>query len=422
METISHFFTNKDRLNRKLLFLSLILFFALEFLIKNFGISDAGKYLIEIIFLIFFTRGIYRARIVKKLKLAMPFVFLGLITLELLISSILNMVDIGNVFVGILGHYAGFSVFMISIYIMTIDDYKKLFNIFFYYQFVNLACTIYQYFVLGYYQDMNNGAFTGGSSQDFFCGILAIYYYSGYIRKEEPFWKVVFVFLSCGIIAILQEEKFILAEIALAIVYQAVIGKKNIKNIFIISASAILVPIVVSTMGEVNGDYASESLSNSNNIWENLTTEGAGYGFPRFGSTFLISRFFSFSSTNDLFGLGCGACENTNLSWADTTFLDHYGYLNYFQYPIQLGFLQTGWLGIILYIGFFVSIVVYNFKCKKHAPLKYKSYFDVAIMISLICVSLIWYNQTLKWYYAIMPFLFLAMGPVCARQLKNNIQ
>lgn len=414
------YLSHRDNITRKVLLYCLGFFFILQFLVKNAGVSDVGKYLIEIVLLWFLTRGVYRPAIVNSIGIKAPIAIAVLMFLELAVTSVFNAVSFGNIIVGLLGHYLGFFVFFVAIYVFTIDDYKKLFHLFYYYQFVNLGCSLYQYVILGYYQDLNNGAFIGGASQDFFCGLLIVYYYSSYIRKTESFNKCAFILISSVIIAILQEEKFILAEIAIVVLYQAIVGKKNTRNVLVISLFIAAIPVIVSKMGEINGEYASMSLSNTQNIVDNLTTEGAGYGFPRIGSLPLITAVF-FQDTQDiLLGFGCGACENTTLAIADKTFIDRYGDLNYFQYPIQLTYLQTGLIGVCLYVGFFVTLLVYNIIKRKQTAYRFRFVYDIAIMVNIICVALIWYNQTLKWYYAILPFLFLALGPVCTRQIKNN--
>lgn len=414
------YLSHRDNNTRKVLLYCLGFFFILQFLVKNAEVSDVGKYLIEIVLLWCLTRGVYRPTVVNSIGIKAPIAIAVLMFLELAVTSVFNAVSFGNIIVGLLGHYLGFFVFFVAIYVFTIDDYKKLFRLFYYYQFVNLGCSLYQYVVLGYYQDLNNGAFTGGATQDFFCGLLIVYYYSSYIRKTESFNKCAFILISSVIIAILQEEKFILAEIAIVVLYQAIVGKKNIRNILVISLFISAIPVIVSKMGEINGEYASMSLSSTQNIADNLTTEGAGYGFPRIGSLPLITAAFFQDAQDILLGFGCGACENTNLSIADKTFIDRYRDLNYFQYPIQLTYLQTGLIGVCLYVGFFVTLLIYNIIKRKQTGYKFRFIYDIAIMINIICVALIWYNQTLKWYYAIMPFLFLALGPVCTRQMKNN--
>ena len=414
------YLSQRDNTTRKVILYCLGFFFILEFLVKNAEISDVGKYLIEIVFLWCLTRGVYRPAIVNSIGIKAPITIAVLMFLELAVTSVVNAVPFGNITVGLLGHYLGFFVFFVAIYVFTIDDYKKLFRLFYYYQFVNLGCSLYQYVVLGYYQDLNNGAFTGGATQDFFCGLLIVYYYSSYTRKTESFNKCAFILISSVIIAILQEEKFILAEIVIVILYQAIVGKKNIRNVLVISLFIAAIPVIVSKMGEINGEYASMSLSSTQNIADNLTTEGSGYGFPRIGSLPLITAAFFKDAQDILLGFGCGACENTTLSIADKTFIDRYGDLNYFQYPIQLTYLQTGLIGVCLYVVFFVTLLVYNIIKRKQTDYRFRFVYDIAIMVNIICVALIWYNQTLKWYYAILPFLFLALGPVCTRQIKNN--
>lgn len=414
------YLSQRDNDTRKMLLYCLGFFILLELLVKNAGMSDVGKYLIEIVFLWCLFRGVYRPVIVNAIGTKVPIAIVVLMLLELIVTSAINAVPLGNIIVGVLGHYLGFLVFLIAMYVFTIADYKKLFHLFYYYQFINLGCTLYQYVVLGYYQDLNNGAFTGGATQDFFCGLLIVYYYSSYVRKVESFKKCAFILISSVIIAILQEEKFILAEIAIVVLYQAIVGKKNIRNVFVISLFIIAIPTIVSKIGEINGEYATTSLSSAQNIADNLTTEGVGYGFPRIGSLPLITAMFFQDIQDMLLGFGCGACENTTLSIANREFIDRYGELNYFQYPIQLTYMQTGLIGVLLYVGFFISLLVYNIRKRMQAYYRFKFVYDLAIMINIICIALIWYNQTLKWYYAIMPFLFLALGPVCTRQIIKN--
>ena len=265
---------------------------------------------------------------------------------------VLNVVSIPNVITGLRGQYLCFSIFFASVMVLTLSDYHKIMKCFFYYQIINVFLALYQYFILGLHRDWNNGAFTGGMTQDIFCGVLFLYYYNQYALKRCKTWKMVFVIVSCLFIAVVEEEKFIFLEIALIVGYKALISKKNFKNILVLVFCAVVVPYAVDESGRINGDYSSTTMRDTYSMYEYLTTPGTGFGLPRIGSSVVIQEMFFDNPVKSFVGLGAGACEKTEWSMVDTSFLQRHGMLAYYNFSFQIIFLQTGWLGVLFYLSF----------------------------------------------------------------------
>ena len=89
-----------------------------------------------------------------------------------------------------------------------------------------------------------------------------------------------------------------------------------------------------------------------------------------------------------------GKATEANLPFLDTSFFTKYQYLNYNWFSFQNLFLQTGWVGITLYVSFFFSLLIYNLYQKYSAPVRYRYLYDITITIALICILVIWKNAT----------------------------
>lgn len=412
--------SKRDNIIREYIFYSIIYLFGYELLQKTVGIPSYFVYIADLFYLFFLTRGIFNRKKIHFANIIIAYRLLLYMLIIIVCGWILNMVSVPNIITGLRGQYLCLSVFFASVMVLTVSDYHKIMRFFFYYQFVNVFLALYQYFVMGYYQDRNNGAFTGGMTQDIFCGALFLYYYNQYTLKHCKMWKIIFVVASCLFIAVVEEEKFIFLEIALIIGYKALLSKKNFKNLFVLIVCIATIPYAIIKMGEINGAYSSEAMQSTSGMYDNLTTPGAGFGLPRIGSSAVIQKMFFDDPMKTLFGLGVGACEKTEWGLADTSFLQQYGRLAYYNFSFQIILLQTGWLGMLLYLSFFTALLFSNIRQRRKAPKQLKYLYDMAILITIILFISIWYNQTLRWYFAILPFFLLALGPVITRQINEK--
>lgn len=69
---------------------------------------------------------------------------------------------------------------------------------------------------------------------------------------------------------------------------------------------------------------------------------------------------------------------------------------------------------------FFGSLLIYNLRNKYKAPAQYRYLYDITITITLICILTIWYNATLRIFYATVPYVVLGLGPCVTHELVKR--
>lgn len=410
------FIPRNVRGTRKCIYYAIILFFIYEFLARNFGLNRNFCYAIEFFSIILLFRHPYK---LKLTKLYIPFISLIALLLVTIIGALIQTINPFNYIMGIRGQFLSMVFLFACASYLSIKDYQFFFNFFYKIQILNVICTIIQYTLYHQSEDFNNGAFTSGATQDIFCGVLMTYYFYAYNRKLVELKKLIFVLISSLFIAIIQDERFIFIEIGVIFLYFCLTGKITKRKLLLI---IIMLAIIIAGFRNLSSGQA-ETLNSAENILEYSKTTGAGYGLPRIGSAKMISDMFFNTPIEKIFGIGLGKGAENNLPLIDTSFYDKYNYLTYHLFTFQNVFLQTGWTGIILYLSFFITLLMYNFKYKKITPPQYKYLYDISIIVTILCIILIWYNATLRIYYGIFPYFILGIGPSVTKMLnkKRNI-
>ena len=144
--------------------------------------------------------------------------------------------------------FRGFIFFVACIRFLDEKDTKKIFDILFKLQIVNIILSLFQYFIQGYNQDNLGGIFgtqsgCNGYTNIFFV-ILLSYYVAAYMTKKEPVWKVAVVAVSTMLLAGLAELKIFYFEFALIILLCVIFVKPSFKTILIA-----LIAVVAAVLG-----------------------------------------------------------------------------------------------------------------------------------------------------------------------------
>ena len=407
-------FLNKEITGtRRYIYYAILLFLLYEFLAKNFGLNRNFCYIVEFFSIILLFRHPYK---LTQTGLYIPFnIMVGLFAVTV-IGAIINTINPVNYIFGFRGQFLSMVFLFACAAYLRVSDYHRLFDLFYKFQYLNVVCTLFQFFVFHYTEDFNNGAFTGGHTQDFFCGALMTYYFYSYNQKKVGLYKLIFVLASSMLIAVIQDERFIFVEAGIIFLYFAFMGKLNIRKIFL---AVIMAGVIVAGFSNLSSGQA-QTLNSTANLLEYSQTAGAGYGFPRIGSAKMISDMFFHTPAEEIFGIGLGKATETKVPLIDTSFFDRYGHLAYSLFSFQNVFLQTGWSGIVLYVSFFFSLLIYNLICKRKAPKEYKYLYDIAAVLSALSIILIWYNASLRVYYGIFPYFALGIGPCITKSLKQK--
>lgn len=395
---------------RKLVLLAIMVYLLHGFLSRTFHLPGYFCYAVEIFSLLIWFCHPFRLtntklRFTWKIFMAI-LVFAG-------IGAILNHVFFMNVLMGFRSLFMPMALFFGAAAYLTIQDYHRIFDLLYKFQWLNLLCSFVQFAVFGLTSDLNNGALTGGAEQNFFCAALMAYYFYAYVKKRVDWKKLVFVFASSFFIAVVQDEKFIFVAAMIIGFYYVVSQKLSFRNVIIALAFLGGFVFAISHLNEGQ----KEVFGSAENALAYSQKAGAGYGYPRVGSSAQIAEDFFDTPVEYLLGIGLGKSTETKAPGVDVSFASQYGHLTYFLFTFQDVFLQTGWIGIILFVGFFVSIYLYNRKWRKRVAGRYKWLYDVACAISLISIVIIWYNCTQRVYYAVLPYIILGIGPC----LTNNL-
>lgn len=402
----------------KLLYYLFVYEFMCCFLVTNLSLPNSIMFGVDVFYIILLVAS-FRAPRVKGYFL--PEIILAVLILSTLVGMVLNQSEISNYIWGARSEFLGMVLLFAGAQYLTLADIERIFKFCFKFQFLNLACAAYQYHVLGYYQDLNNGAFVGGAFQDVFCAALFAYYFYKYVRHEDKLWKVIFIAISTLYIAVVEEEKFLFIEMAGIVAYYFISTRMNFSKVLIIIGCFIAASIALPLLNSVNGQDSMEMLTSWEKFEGYVTMVGYGYELPRIGSSVLISAKFFATPIQELFGLGLGMCEDAStIAFINTAFYSQFSWLHYMWFTFQIQFMQTGWVGIILYILFFVSLLYANLSLRTKMPDNYKYLSDFSIAIVFICIALIWYSSSLRGYAGNMPYFCISIGAAVYRQLSTR--
>lgn len=405
---------------RKLIYFQLLLVMVEMFFISQFHLPSIITYITDIVSVILLLYMAYahkselkriRANYVGNLIL----LFVGVSIL----GAVFNFVPPLLTVWGARNIFRGFIFFVACIRFLDEKDTKKIFDILFKLQIVNIILSLFQYFIQGYNQDNLGGIFgtqsgCNGYTNIFFV-ILLSYYVAAYMTKKEPVWKVAVVAVSTMLLAGLAELKIFYFEFALIILLCVIFVKPSFKTILIA-----LIAVVAAVLGlkilEAIFPLQYYYLINYDKY---LVMQSGGYNIPRIGAfTYINEHFFNGSIINELFGFGLGNCEMSSFSFLVSDFYKAYGNYNYRWFSHMMFYLEEGIIGFGLLLAIFAGIFVYATKSRKILE-NFGENLHIAIFTQVFVIMVVvnfWYNQAIRTEAQYLIYLVLAM---CFIQVKS---
>ena len=167
------------------------------------------------------------------------------------------------------------------------------------------------------------------------------------------------------IISAMAELKVSYVVIPLIIIASFVLNKPSLKT-FVLAAVISVGMVVAVNLIVFFFPLWTDSFSSIKALISVGTKIGGGYNIPRFGAFSEINEiFFHNSIIRNLIGYGFGACEYSSYDFLTSDFYGRYGALNYRWFSHQMWFLQTGYLGIVCYAGFILTVFFWITKMKR---------------------------------------------------------
>lgn len=289
---------------------------------------------------------------------------------------------------------------------------------------VNVVVSLFQFFVLGLQQDFLGGIF--GIERG--CNAYSIVFFSivlsksvlRFMSKQEGVFNC---FIKCGIvliIAAMAELKFFFVVFVVILFMATILTSFSWQKFSLILLSAVMITLASSILTDLFGADGDITIQN---IIHLITTDNYATqeDLSRFSAIPTISDSIMVNDAQRMFGLGLGNCDTSAFAICNTPFYQIYADLHYTWFLSAFLFLETGYLGLTIFLSFFVMCFGFAFKRKKNAQAD-QLYNQMAIIMAVICVMLTFYNASLRNEVAYMIYFVLALPLIDSRtNIMNKI-
>lgn len=288
---------------------------------------------------------------------------------------------------------------------------------------INIPVMLFQFFVMDIKQDYLGGLFGTSKGCNGYTNILFIIVSTKSLlyclnNKES----VTHCLLKCSVaifLTALAELKAFYIEFVVIVAMAMCFTKASYKKFWISIGSIVGVLIGIRIIEIVFPTFADWFTLEK--IWQSATSK-KGYT-----STNDMNRLTAVSIAMDrflpaihqkLFGLGLGNCDYAGFDFLVTPFYEAYGGLNYVWFSSAMLILETGIVGTVLYLLFFVMMFFSLWKMSKEEG-EDKILSQMGMIFSVMCGFLFVLNSSLRTEAAFMLFFVLAL-PFVRKNLDES--
>lgn len=301
----------------------------------------------------------------------------------------------------------------------SIGDYMQLMNKAY---CLHFAVVLVQYFAFGIEGDHLGGIFgTQDGNNGFslvFLMIIMTHSLLCYLNQRENLKAFVVKGIMAVLISAFSELKFFFIMYALIVVLCLLFTNFSYKKLYIAAFSVIGIIVGVRLLIKFFPNWAN--WFSWNVMWETAFSSRGYTGkgdLNRLTAIPTVWNMFLETWGKRLFGLGLGNCDNAAFQFLTTPFYKKYNYLHYHWFSSSFALLETGLLGLCVYILFFVVTFLGIHKRQKNKEADIV-YCQLAKVMSIAAVILIIYNQSMRTEAGYMIYFVLALPFVRKRVRK----
>ena len=321
---------------------------------------------------------------------------------------------------GFRNNFRFFIVFFLFIKFFSQTDIKNCFKIFDIVFYVNFPVCLIQYFVFNLKQDYLGGVFgntrgCNGYLINFFIIVVAKSVLD-FMNGKEKTW-ICFIKLSITmLVSAMAELKFYFVVFLIVIILAAVFTSFSFKKLVLLIFSFIIVTVgsaLLISIFDIDNFFSVEGVLELafRDHYSSKTSVN------RLSAISTLSKRISTEWYTRFFGMGLGNCDTSSFEICNTPFFKTYEYLGYHLMSSAILFLEVGYIGIVIYLSFFAFVFYYANKFKKSDKAN-ESYFQLAMIMAVVCCILVFYNSTLRTEASYMVFFVLSAPFVFLK--KNN--
>ncbi len=394
-----------------------VLPFFFSFFIDLLNLPSFIKYIndvmwVALLIVMFFSKQI---RIKKNIT---PFIVISLLwLLYVLFVYLFNYQSIFYFLWGIRNNFRFYIAFLAFSSFLDEDDIEKTLGFVDILFWVNIPISLYQFFALGYKQDYLGGIFGAERGCNAFTTVLfALVITKSLLRYFEGKERFSICLLKSGfslILAAMAELKFFFVLFMIMVVITMIMTKFSFKKLVVLFGVGIIISFAGTILVGLFGTNQELSLEKiiSLAMSENYAT---GEDLGRFTAIPTISRSILTEWHDRMFGMGIGNCDTSAFAICNTPFFQMYEYLHYTWFSSAFLFLETGYIGLIINLSFYVAVMVLAIKKMKSGQGN-RFFCQIAIVFAIICLILTFYNSALRKEVGYLAYFALALPFV-----KNN--
>lgn len=292
----------------------------------------------------------------------------------------------------------------------SIENYLTFFDKVFW---LNIPVVLIQYFVLREHQDNIGGIFGTEVGCNGYMNIFLVIVVAKsvlyFVYKKE---KLKICLLKCSIallIAILSELKMFFVELLLIVFLAMFMTQFTFRKIGIaamcIAGVFVGARLVSFLFPDFSGWFSLEG------IMKIISSEKGYTGrndINRLTAIAYTLRKFLPTTFDKLFGLGLGNCDHATFYFLTTPFYRTYKWTRYFWFSSSFLAVETGLIGLFVYVSFFVSLFFCADKREKTTNSNLL-YCQLAKIMSVLCIVMIAYNSSLRAETAYMMYFVLSL-------------
>lgn len=396
--------------------------FFFSLLIELLGLINWVRYIVDLAWVLASIALFFQRKIALKKGLYPFFLLTILFFVYTLVAYLFRIQSPLYYLWGVRNNFRFYFAFLVFASFFEEDDVSSLFKIMDILFWINIPICLFQFFVLGLNQDFLGGIFgtergCNGYMLIFF-SIIASKSLLCFMHKKESSLSC---FLKCGfalLLATLAELKFFFVILVVILLLSSLLTKFSWKKFLLLLSLMLIASLMASIFPILFGENSNLTFEK---ILELITSESysSENDMGRFTAIPIALKLFLTTPAKQLLGLGLGNCDTSAFAAFNTPFFQRYEFLHYSWFSSAFLLLETGWFGLIFYFTFFVFCFFTSRKRLKENtsnPL----YCQMAMITSILCVILTFYNSSLRTEAAYMIYFVLALPFIPSKNPTNK--
>ena len=279
---------------------------------------------------------------------------------------------------------------------------------------IDVAVSLIQYGFFGYEQDFLGGLFgirsgVNGYTNLFFA-IVVSHSLVCYLANKESALSSGCKCAAALIVAAMAEMKFFFVEFPVILALAVLFSRRTFREFWVVFSGfwAVFSGVwLLSALFPGWGDWFSLE-----GVWQ-VAADQKGYtssgDLNRLTAISMINARFFGSFWQKLFGFGLGNCDMASYSFLTTPFSRDYQHLHYHWMSHAFLYLETGWVGLTFFFGFFLLVFCQAGRLERWCDGGGVVDCRVARIMAVVCAMTGIYNASLRSEPGYLAYLVLAL-------------